>query len=50
MQIYIVTAVIAAAVGYAAWRIYRIANGGGTPCDNCQLKKNCQKFGRYQEK
>lgn len=50
MQLYIVSVILAAAAGYAAWRIYRIINRGESPCDDCQLKKNCQKFGRYPEK
>jgi len=45
MQIVLSIIVVMGAVGYASWRVYRVFRKDGDPCEDCQLKKNCQKFG-----
>ena len=50
MQLTVVILVVACALAYAAWHIYRVLRGDANPCCNCKLKKNCQKFGQSKEK
>jgi uncharacterized protein (UPF0179 family) len=50
MQITIVILVVASALTYASWRIYKALKGDADPCSDCKLKKNCQKFGQSKEK
>jgi hypothetical protein len=50
MQIIVVISVVACALSYAAWRIFRALKSDGDPCSCCELKKNCQKFGQSKEK
>ena len=45
MQVAVVILAVLGAAGYAAWRVYRMTTGRETPCDCCELKKNCKKFG-----
>lgn len=46
MQLAIVFAILAAAVAYAAWRIYYALRHGGSPCRGCKLADACGKRGR----
>ena len=47
---YILTAIIIlGAVGYTAWRCYDNFREGGDPCRDCELKKNCKKFGSVKD-
>ena len=50
MQDIITFIVVAAAVLYTSWRIYTTLRGESDPCDGCELKKNCRKFGQSKEK
>ena len=45
MQAVITSIVIICALIYAFWRIYEAFRNGGDPCKECELKKNCKKFG-----
>jgi len=45
-----VGAVVLMAMAWASWRVYRLLNGQNDPCEGCELKKNCQKFGGSKEK
>jgi len=49
-EMIIVLAVLLIAVGYTGWSIWRVASGRKSPCDGCELKKNCKKFCDYKEK
>jgi hypothetical protein len=49
IQILITVIIIFAALGYAAWRVYDAFRAGGDPCKDCDLKKNCKKFGKVQD-
>ena len=49
MQTILVTIVLIVAVGYASLRIFRIVKGTADPCDGCELKKNCKKFGQSRK-
>jgi hypothetical protein len=49
-QFYITFCAIFLAIGYAVWRIYRVVRGDADPCSDCELKKNCKKFGQSKEK
>jgi uncharacterized protein (UPF0179 family) len=49
MQSIITIAIILMALAYTGWRIYRVAKGSADPCEDCQLKKNCKKFGEYKK-
>ncbi len=46
MQMIVVILVIAGALGYAAWRIFRTLRSHDDPCCGCEMKKNCHKFGQ----
>ncbi|MBR1687886.1 MAG: FeoB-associated Cys-rich membrane protein [Prevotella sp.] len=52
MQIFIVTVIVAAAVGYAGWRIYAALQQDSNPCagcNGCELrKKSGKKFCQYK--
>lgn len=50
MQTTLVFIIIIAAVAYASVRIISVLKGHTDPCKDCELKKNCQKFGRSKEK
>ena len=50
MQIVITGIVLLGAAGYAGWRLYKTFRSQGDPCYGCEMKKNCQKFGRSAEK
>ena len=41
----VVIIVLAVAVGYAAWRIYRTLTYKGDGCEVCALKEICMKHG-----
>jgi len=44
---YLITAIILfCALGYALWRIYKAFRDKESPCKDCELKKNCKKFGQ----
>ena len=45
MQIVITFIVLLGAIGYAFWRIYEAFRNDEGPCKDCELKKNCKKFG-----
>ena len=49
MQFILTAIIILGAVGYAAWRCYDNFREGGEPCRNCELKKNCKKFGSVKD-
>ena len=49
IQILITAIILFAAFGYAAWRLYNTVRKGGDPCKDCELKKNCKKFGGVQD-
>jgi len=42
--------VLAGAILYVVWRLSRLFCGKEDPCEGCDLKKNCRKFGQYKEK
>jgi hypothetical protein len=45
MQLLFVILILALAIGYVAWRIYRILKTPSDPCTGCEgcaLKKNCK--------
>ena len=48
-QLVIVLLILAAAIGYAARRIYDTFRHANDPCNGCEMKKNCQKFCQYKE-
>ena len=50
MQAFVTSIIVLAALSYATWRVYRLLKGDSDPCQGCELKKNCKKFGRYKEK
>jgi hypothetical protein len=50
MQIWITAIIVFVAVGYALWRIGKAVRDRKSPCDDCPMKKNCQKFGQSKEK
>jgi len=50
METSVVTAIVAGASAYALWRIFRVLRPGGSPCEGCEMKKNCKKFGGLKEK
>lgn len=50
MQGLMVCLVVAAAVAYAAWRIYGALRHGGDPCRGCQLADACAKRGASKGK
>ena len=50
VQFYFVIVIILMAIGYAGWRIFEVLKPGGDPCQNCEMKKNCKKFGQSKEK
>ena len=49
MQTLLVILVLVVAVGYASLRIFRMIKGTTDPCDGCELKKNCKKFGQSRK-
>ncbi|MDE6647705.1 MAG: hypothetical protein K2K03_07755 [Prevotella sp.] len=50
MQTTLVFIILIAAVAYASVRIVSVLKGTTDPCKDCELKKNCQKFGHSKEK
>lgn len=50
MQTTLVFIIIIIAVAYVSVRIISVLKGHTDPCKDCELKKNCQKFGRSKEK
>ena len=48
-QYCVLIVVLVFAVGYAGWRFYDAVRKGGDPCCNCELKKNCKKFGSVKD-
>ena len=38
--------ILTVAASYASWRVYRVLRADNGPCYDCQLKKNCKKFGQ----
>ena len=46
MQSIITVIILIVAFGYASWRIYDAMRDGSDPCKDCDLKKNCKKFGQ----
>ena len=49
MQTIAVIVVVAGALCYVVGRLYRTINGKSTPCCDCELKKNCKKFGSVRD-
>ena len=49
MQTILVILVLFIAVGYVSQRIFRIVKGTADPCEGCELKKNCKKFGQSRK-
>jgi len=49
MQFILTAIIILGAVAYAAWRCYDNFREGGAPCRDCELKKNCKKFGSVKD-
>ena len=49
MQTILVILVLFLAVGYVFLRIFRIVKGTADPCEGCELKKNCKKFGQSRK-
>ena len=47
-QMYITAAVLLAAIVYSGWAIAR-AIRRKDPCDGCEMKKNCKKFGSIKD-
>ena len=45
MQTLVVTIILAVAVVYAGWRIYRTVTYKGDACEGCALKESCAKHG-----
>ena len=50
MQFFLTIIILLAAMGYAFWRIYDALRADGAPCKDCELKKNCKKFGQSKKK
>jgi hypothetical protein len=48
-QTWIVVAVLAAAVSYAAFRVYRALTDVNEACKGCALAKNCKKKQKNRE-
>lgn len=49
MQTILVILVLSLAVCYASLRIFRVVKGTADPCEGCELKKNCKKFGQSRK-
>ena len=49
-ELVIVIVVLIGAVSYTAWRFYQVLKAKESPCEHCELKKNCKKFGQSKEK
>ena len=49
MQTILVILFFFLAVGYVFLRIFRIVKGTADPCEGCELKKNCKKFGQSRK-
>ncbi len=50
VEMTLVLLVLALSVAYAFWRVFKTLRGGNDPCETCELKKNCKKFGKSKEK
>ena len=50
MQTVLVYLAIAAAFCYATWRFFRLLRNEDSPCQGCEQKKSCRKFGYSREK
>ncbi|MCR5064303.1 MAG: FeoB-associated Cys-rich membrane protein [Bacteroidales bacterium] len=50
MQNLLTCIIVILALCYAFYRIWRILKKGETPCEGCELKKNCRKFCHSKEK
>jgi len=46
MQELAIGVILAVAVGYAGWRVFKSTNADKSFCEDCELKKNCKKFGQ----
>jgi hypothetical protein len=46
LQILLTALVLVAALGFAGRYVWRTFRGQNDPCNGCELKKNCKKFGR----
>jgi len=49
MQLFLTAIMLILALGYASWRIYDALRANGNPCKDCELKKNCKKFGDIKD-
>jgi hypothetical protein len=44
----LVAAVLAAVLWYAGRQLLEVLRGRRSPCDSCELKKNCKKFCEFK--
>jgi hypothetical protein len=49
MQFLLTAVILFCALCYAFWRIYDAFRNSEGPCKDCELKKNCKKFGDIKD-